>query len=165
MTYGWQICEARQGREPLCDLLDLSVTRRHVTPDRSAIPTARHRFFARVGDHAHLPERLTPIEAVELWWDGIETYLTTGITDAVLVGHNRLIKVVARNAFGFRNRANQRFRSCCATTRRNRREAPPSRIRRPHLLPRRLPHHGGLTSALTAPPGLLRPSFPVDSAV
>ncbi|TKA00116.1 transposase, partial [Actinacidiphila oryziradicis] len=40
-------------------------------------------------------------------------------------GNNRLIKLEARNAFGFRNREHQRLRSRCATTRRSRREAKP----------------------------------------
>ncbi|MGW3635207.1 transposase [Streptomyces sp. NPDC005122] len=71
----------------------------------------------------HLPELLTLAKAVEQWWDGIETYLTTGITNAASEGNNRLIKLEARNAFGFRNRANQRLRSRCA--RRSRRQAHP----------------------------------------
>jgi transposase len=124
-TYGKQIYAAWQGKELLRDLLGLAVTRRHVTPDRSAISAARHRFFAHVADHAHLPELVTLAETVEQWWDGIETYLTTGITNAASEGNNRLIKLEARNAFGFRNRANQRLRSRCATTRRSRREAHP----------------------------------------
>jgi len=99
--------------------LGLAVTRSHVTPDPSAISAARHRFFAHVADHAHLPELVTLAETVEQWWDGIETYLTTGITNAASEGNNRLIKLEARNAFGFRNRANQRLRSRCATTRRS----------------------------------------------
>lgn len=124
-TYGKQIYAAWQGKELLRDLLGLAVTRRHVTPDPSAISAARHRFFAHVADHAHLPELVTLAETVEQWWDGIETYLTTGITNAASEGNNRLIKLEARNAFGFRNRANQRLRSRCATTRRSRREAHP----------------------------------------
>ncbi|MFE7749541.1 transposase, partial [Streptomyces sp. NPDC057428] len=92
---------------------------------RSAISAARHRFLAHVADHAHLPELVTLAETVEQWWDGIETYLTTGITNAASEGNNRLIKLEARNAFGFRNRTNQRLRSRCATTRRSRREPHP----------------------------------------
>jgi transposase len=82
-------------------------------------------YPAYVADHAHLPELVTLAETVEQWWDGIETYLTTGITNAASEGNNRLIKLEARNAFGFRNRENQRLRSRCATTRRSRREAHP----------------------------------------
>ncbi|MBT2364051.1 transposase [Streptomyces sp. ISL-10] len=57
--------------------------------------------------------------------DGIETYLTTGISNAASEGNNRVIKIEARNAFGFRSRANQRLRPRCATTWRSRREAHP----------------------------------------
>lgn len=124
-TYGRQIYAGWQGKELLRDLLGLAVTRTHVTPGRSAISAARHRFLAHAADHAHLPELLTLAETVEQWWDGIETYLTTGITNAASEGNNRLIKLEARNAFGFRNRANQRLRSRCATTRRSRRQAHP----------------------------------------
>jgi transposase len=124
-TYGRQIHAAWQAKELLRDLLRLAVSRTHVTPDRSAISAARHRFLTHVADHAHLPELVTLAETVEQWWDGIETYLTTGITNAASEGNNRLIKLEARNAFGFRNRANQRLRSRCATTRRCRREAHP----------------------------------------
>ncbi|MFJ3143651.1 transposase [Streptomyces halstedii] len=113
--------------------MGLAVTRRNVTPDRSAISAARHRFFARVTDHAHPPELVTLAETVEQWWDGIETYLTTGITNDASEGDNRLIKLEARNAFGFRNRANQRLRSRRATTRRSRREAHAQQIRRPPI--------------------------------
>ena len=49
--------------------------------------------------------------------------MRTGITNAASEGNNRLIKLEARNAFGFRNRENQRLRSRCVTTRRARREA------------------------------------------
>lgn len=130
-TYGRQIYAAWQGKELLGGLLGLTVTRRHVTPDHSAIPAARHRFFAHVADHAHLPELVTLAETIEQWWDGIETYLTTGITNAASEGNNRLIKLEARNAFGFRNRANQRLRSRCATTWRSRREAHPTKFEDP----------------------------------
>ncbi|WP_415923839.1 transposase [Streptomyces scabiei] len=107
------------------DLLRLAVSRTHVTPDLSAISAARHRFFAHVADHAHLPELVTLAETVEQWRDGIGTYLTTGITNAASEGNNLLVKLEARNAFGFRNRANQRLRSRCATTRRSRRGTHP----------------------------------------
>ncbi|WP_443032057.1 transposase [Streptomyces sp. CA-210063] len=57
------------------------------------------------------------------WWDGIESYLTSGITNAAPEGLNHPIKPKARSAFGFRNLASQRLRSRCATTDRSRREA------------------------------------------
>ncbi|WP_460754286.1 transposase [Nocardiopsis oceani] len=60
----------------------------------------------------------------------IEACLATGITNAASEGNNRLIKLEARNAFGFRNRANQSLRSRCATTCRSRREAHTHELRR-----------------------------------
>lgn len=124
-TYGRQIHAGWQAKELLRNLLHLTVSRTHITPDRSAISAAGHRFLTHIADHARLSELLTLAETVEQWWDGIEAYLTTGITNAASEGNNRLIKLEARNAFGFRNRGNQRLRSRCATTRRNRREAHP----------------------------------------
>ena len=47
----------------------------------------------------------------------IEAFILTGITNAASEGINRLIKLEARNAFGFRNPINQRLRSRCATWR------------------------------------------------
>ncbi|MFI6063452.1 transposase [Streptomyces sp. NPDC051286] len=85
-TYGKQIYAAWQAKELLRDLLAPAVSRSHVTPDRSAVSAARHRFLAHVADHAHLPELVTLAETVEQWWDGIETYLTTGITNAASEG-------------------------------------------------------------------------------
>lgn len=124
-TYGKQIYEAWQAKELLRELLHLAAKHAHTGPDRSAISAARYRFQAFCADRPHLPELVTLAETVDQWWDGIEAYVLTGITNAASEGNNRLIKLEARNAFGFRNRANQRLRSRCATTRRVRREKDP----------------------------------------
>ena len=124
-TYGRQIHEAWQAKELLRDLLHLTFKHAHVTPDRAAISAARYRFQGFCADRPHLPELITLAETVDQWWDGIETYVITGITNAASEGNNRLVKLEARNAFGFRNRDHQRLRSRCATTRRNHREAKP----------------------------------------
>ncbi|MFB7465159.1 transposase [Streptomyces sp. NPDC056224] len=126
-TYGKQIYAAWQGKELLRDILGLAVTRRPGTPDRSATSAARYRFLAHVAEHAYLPKLVTLAETVEQWWAGNETYLTIGVTNAASEGNKRLVKLEARNEFGFRNRQNQRLRSRCATTRRSRRELHPSR--------------------------------------
>jgi transposase len=124
-TFGKQILAAWQAKEYLRDLLRLTFKHARTTPDRAAIAAARYRFQAHCADHAHLPELVTLAATVDQWWDGIETYLTTGITNAASEGNNRVIKLEARNAYGFRNREHQRLRSRCATTRRGRREAKP----------------------------------------
>lgn len=124
-TYGRQIYEAWQAKELLRDLLRLTAKHAHILPDHSAISAARYRFQRFCADRPHLPELITLAETVDQWWDGIEAYVITGITNAASEGNNRLIKLEARNAFGFRNREHQRLRSRCATTRRSRREAKP----------------------------------------
>ncbi|MDJ0347665.1 ISL3 family transposase [Streptomyces sp. H10-C2] len=124
-TYGRQIHQAWQAKELLRDLLRLTFKHTHITPDRTAISAARYRFQNFCADRPHLPELLTLAETVDQWWHGIEAYIRTGITNAASEGNNRLIKLEARNAFGFRNRENQRLRSRCATTRRSRRQALP----------------------------------------
>lgn len=62
---------------------------------------------------------------VQAWWPQIEAFILTGVTNAASEGVNRLIKLEARNAFGFRNPTNQRLRSRCASTRAARQRAKP----------------------------------------
>lgn len=124
-TYGRHIHEAWQAKELLRDLLRLTFKHAHITPERSTISAARFRFQNFCADRPHLTELVTFAETVDQWWDGIEAYVTTGITNAASEGNNRLIKLEAGNAFGFRNRGNQRLRSLCATTRRSRRHPKP----------------------------------------
>ncbi|MFB7600516.1 transposase, partial [Streptomyces sp. NPDC056160] len=47
-------------------------------------------------------------------------FIDTGHSNAKSEGINRVIKLVARAAFGFRNATNQRLRTRCVTTRRAR---------------------------------------------
>ncbi|WP_020547434.1 transposase, partial [Nonomuraea coxensis] len=77
-------------------------------------------------DHPYLPELVTLAETVASWWKEIEAFLLTGITNAKSEGTNRVIKLEARCAYGFRNPANQRLRSRCATTRESRNRAIPA---------------------------------------
>ncbi|MDO0935250.1 transposase [Streptomyces sp. DG2A-72] len=124
-TYGRQILAGRQAEELLRSLLHLAAKHTHTAPGHPAISAARYCFQAHCADHAHLSELATLAETVAQWWDGIEAYVLTGITNAAGEGNNRVIKLDARCAFGYRNRANQRLRSLCATTRRSRREGVP----------------------------------------
>ncbi|WP_212732660.1 transposase [Streptomyces oceani] len=50
----------------------------------------------------------------------IEAFIDTGHHNAKSEGTNRVIKLVARAAFGFHNAENQRLRTRCVTTRRAR---------------------------------------------
>ena len=67
-----------------------------------------------------MPEIARLAGTVSTWWPEIHAAITTGVTNAGSEGTNRVIKTDARCAFGYRNPANQRLRTRCATTRRAR---------------------------------------------
>ena len=85
-----------------------------------------HAFWAFCADHAHLPELVTLAESIQDWWPELEAFLLTKITNAKHEGLNRVIKLEARQAYGFRNPTNQRLRSRCATTRASRNRTIPA---------------------------------------
>jgi transposase len=77
------------------------------------------RFYTSCADSG-LPEIERLATAVQVWWTEIEAAITSGVSNAASEGTNRVIKTVARDAYGFRNTENQRLRTRCATTRRGR---------------------------------------------
>jgi transposase len=112
---GAPILTAWNAKEDLLDLL--SVARTH--PDRETIAALLHRFYARCVA-TDLPELHRLATTIETWWPEILAFLNTGITNAGSEGTNRVIKTLARDAYGFRNPENQRLRTRTATTRRHR---------------------------------------------
>ncbi|MFK0021102.1 transposase [Streptomyces sp. NPDC090798] len=99
-------------------LLDLPATAR-TRPDREQARDLLYRFYRRCAD-ADLPELQRPATTVETWWPEILAFLHTGIINVGSEGTNRVIKTIARDAYGFRNPGNQRLRTRRATTRRAR---------------------------------------------
>jgi transposase len=112
---GAPILAAWNAKEDLLDLLALARTR----PDRETIARLLHRFYARCAA-TNLLELHRLATTIETWWPEILAFLHTGITNAGSEGTNRVIKTVARDAYGFRNPENQRLRTRSATTRRHR---------------------------------------------
>jgi transposase len=112
---GTPILAAWNAKEDLLDLLALA--RSH--PDRTAVWTRLSRFYERCGTSG-LPELERLANTVSAWWSEILAFLNTGITNAGSEGTNRVIKTVARDAYGFRNPVSQRLRTRCATTRKGR---------------------------------------------
>ena len=102
-------------KEDLLDLLALARTQ----PDRQTVARLLHRFYARCAT-TDLLELHRLATTIETWWPEILAFLHTGITNAGSEGTNRVIKTVARDAYGFRNPENQRLRTRTATTRRHR---------------------------------------------
>ncbi|SDL76896.1 Transposase [Nonomuraea jiangxiensis] len=122
---GRPILAAWNAKEDLLDLLALARTH----PDRSVIADRLFRFYDRCAASG-LPELERLATTIETWWPEILAFLRTGITNSGSEGTNRVIKTVARDAYGFRNPENQRLRTRCATTRRSRGHLNPAKLRR-----------------------------------
>jgi transposase len=112
---GRPILAAWNAKEDLLDLLALART----APTPSIISNRLTRFYTRCADSG-LPELERLASTVSTWWPEILAFITTGVTNAGSEGTNRVIKTVARDAYGFRNPQNQRLRTRCATTRKAR---------------------------------------------
>jgi hypothetical protein len=69
---------------------------------------------------------LTPAQSIQVCWPEIQAFIHTGTSNARHEGLNRVIKLEARQAYGFPNPTNQRLRSRCATTRASRNRAIPA---------------------------------------
>lgn len=104
----------------------LALARTH--PDRSVISHRLYRFYTWCADAA-VPELERLATTISTWWPAIEAFIATGITNAASEGFNRVVKLDARNAYGYRNPANQRLRTRCATTRRARGCLNPGQLR------------------------------------
>ncbi|MFE9960165.1 ISL3 family transposase [Micromonospora sp. NPDC005299] len=114
-TIGAPILAAWNAKEDLLDLL--ATARTH--PNREHVHRLLRRFYTRCAA-TDLPELHRLATTIETWWPHIHAFLTTGITNAGSEGTNRVIKTVARDAYGFRNPESQRLRTRTATTRRHR---------------------------------------------
>ncbi|MEH0420049.1 ISL3 family transposase [Streptomyces sp. B21-083] len=102
-------------KESLRNLLALART----GADRHQVGHARWKFLTWCAG-ADIPEVRTLATTVDRWWPEIAAFIDSGHSNAKSEGINRVIKLVARAAFGFRNAANQRLRTRCVTTRRAR---------------------------------------------
>jgi len=109
---GEQILAAWIAKEELRTLLALART----STSRHQISHRLWAFYQWCAD-TDIPELHRLAGTIEAWWPQIEAFILTGITNAASEGVNRLIKLEARNAFGFRNPVNQRLRSRCASAR------------------------------------------------
>ena len=114
-TIGMTLLTAWIAKERLRDLLALARTR----ADREHVGHLRWKFLTWCAD-SDIPEVRQLATTVDRWWNEIAAFITTGHTNATSEGINRMIKLCARNAHGFRTPANQQLRSRCVATRRAR---------------------------------------------
>jgi len=112
---GQTLLTAWIAKENLRTLLALART----GAERQRVGHARWKFLAWCAD-CDIPEVRTLAATVDRWWPEIAAFINTGHSNAKSEGINRVIKLVARNAFGFRNADSQRLRTRCVTTRRAR---------------------------------------------
>lgn len=114
-TIGMTLLTTWIAKERLRDLLATART----SPDRERIGHLRWKFLTWCAD-SDIPEVRQLATTVDRWWAEIEAFIHTGHSNAKSEGINRMIKLVARAAHGFRNPTNQRLRTRCVTTRRAR---------------------------------------------
>lgn len=86
-------------------------------------------FYAWCADHDDILEVLTLATTISRWQNEIIAAILTGVTNAKSEGLNLVAKLEARNAYSFRNAANQRRRVRTACTCSNRRRSPTATTR------------------------------------
>ena len=114
-TIGMTLLTAWIAKERLRDLLATA----RIGVDRERIGHLRWKFLTWCAD-SDIPEVRQLATTIDRWWTEIEAFIHTGHSNAKSEGINRVIKLVARAAHGFRNPTNQRLRTRCVTTRRAR---------------------------------------------
>ena len=120
---GQHIALAWIGKEKLRHVLNL---RQRVTGSMPCDRQVRDRLFAFhdwCAQNEQVTELATLAATIASWEDEIVTAVLTGVTNARSESLNRIAKLEARHAYGFRNPANQRRRVRTACTRGTRRNA------------------------------------------
>jgi transposase len=122
--HGQEIAIAWIAKEKLRAALNL---RARISRSQPCERQARDRLFAFYdwcAQNEAIPELVTLASTVSRWEEQIVTALLTGVTNATSESLNRLAKLEARLAYGFRNPASQRRRVRTACTRGTRRPSP-----------------------------------------
>jgi transposase len=114
---GRRILLAWIAKEKLRDLIRLRSTITGATPTPDQIRHHLHEFLTWCADHDHIPELVTLARTIDRWSQPIITAIQLGVSNAKCEGLNRIVKLEARKAYGFRNPINQRRRVRYATTR------------------------------------------------
>jgi transposase len=130
--YGQEIAAAWIGKEKLRDALNLRARVTGSTPCERQVRDRLSAFCDWCAQHDDIPELITLARTISRWEDEITAAVITGITNATSESLNRLAKLEARQAYGFRNPRNQRRRvriACTRGYRRRSRTATPRRAR------------------------------------
>jgi transposase len=138
---GQQVAIAWIAKEKLRDALKLRARVTGSTPCERQVRDRLFTFYDWCAQNEDIPELQTLANTIARWENEIVTAVVTGVTNATAESLNRLAKLEARRAYGFRNPANQRRRVRIACTRGTRR--PSTRITSTTQgVSKRQQHHG-----------------------
>jgi transposase len=135
---GQQIAIAWIAKEKLRDALSLRARVTGSTPPERQVRDRLFAFYDWCAQNETIPELQTLAGTIARWENEIVTAVTTGVTNATAESLNRLAKLEARHAYGFRNPANQRRRVRIACTRGTRRLNQPNTESKQTTTPPRL---------------------------
>jgi transposase len=139
---GQEIAAAWIGKEKLRHALNLRARVTGSTPGERNVRDRLFAFYDWCAQNDDIPELVTLAQTVSRWQDEIICAVLTGVTNAASESLNRLAKLEARLAYGFRNPANQRRRVRIACTRGRRRKSRTATVRRTRPVTGPKPHPG-----------------------
>ncbi|MBV9448595.1 MAG: ISL3 family transposase [Streptosporangiaceae bacterium] len=115
--YGQEILAAWIAKEKLRDALNLRARITGSTPCERDVRGRLFTFYDWCAQHDDIPELVTLARTISRWENEIVAAVITGVTNATSESLNRLAKLEARQAYGFRNPHNQQRRVRIACTR------------------------------------------------
>ncbi len=119
--HGQQIAIAWIAKEKLRAVLKLRKRISRSQPCERQVRDRLFSFYHWCAAHEDIPELVTLASTIARWEEQIVTAVLTGVTNAATESLNRIAKLEARLAYGFRNPASQRRRVRTACTRGTRR--------------------------------------------
>jgi hypothetical protein len=122
--HGQEIALAWIAKEKLRAALNLRARITRSQPCERQVRDRLAAFYDWCAQNEDIPELVTLAGTVSRWEEQIVTAVLTGVTNATSESLNRIAKLEARMAYGFRNPQNQRRRVRIACTRGNRRRSP-----------------------------------------
>ncbi len=115
--HGQQILACWIAKEKLRDALNLRARITRSAPGERDVRGRLFAFYDWCAQNDDIPELITLARTISRWEDQIVAALLTGVSNARSESLNRIAKLEARQAYSFRNPANQRRRVRTACTR------------------------------------------------
>jgi transposase len=140
--YGQEIAVAWIAKEKLRDALNLRAQVTGSVPCEREVRDRLFAFYHWCAQNDDIRELVSLARTISRWEDQIVAAVITGVTNATAESLNRLAKLEARLAYGFRNPLNQQRRVRIACTRGYRRRSRTATPRRTHAVTGRKPDPG-----------------------